>query len=99
LISGERLSVDMADGKAPSFKSEAAREALVELLKIAGMDRDRIANDILTGKGHSEYERAVLKMNLAQAYQAMVAKAYETAMEVESKAMALSAQVAYIAGQ
>lgn len=84
--------------KDAKFKSKAAQDAFSELCQLAGLEKDRLLSDVMSNKGHSEYERSILRMNVMQAYQAMIARAYETAMDVEVKAMAYAVQMTHIAG-
>lgn len=75
------------------FKSDLAVEAFSELCNNAGLERDRLLEDIARGE-HSNYERAALRIAVSQAYQSMLADAYRAAMDIEHKAMLLHASVA-----
>lgn len=83
----------MDDKKEPKFKSRVAIEAFSELCQIASMDRDRMLGDIDANKKHSEYERALLKINISQSYHDMISGAYQTAMNLEIGAQSLHANL------
>lgn len=85
--------------EARKWKSNVAQEAFVELCKVAGLERDRLMEDIRNGE-HSEYERGLLRANVSQVYVSMIAGAYDAASAVEVKFLGLNATIAmHMSGQ
>jgi hypothetical protein len=82
-----------------AWKSEAAKQAYAEMIKIAGIERDRLINDLLDNTKHSEYEKGLLRIKIVQAFLNMVGRAYETAMIVEAHAQSLHASIMAICSE
>lgn len=77
------------------WKSKAAINAFEQLSHNAYFERQKIDFDINSGE-HSEYEKIVLRMQLAKMFQDLMGIAYQTAMSVESFALNAQASVVKI---
>lgn len=75
------------------WKSKIAQESFVEMCQVAGLERDKLMEDIRMGE-HSGYEKGLLRANASKIYLEMIGNAYSTASFIETNFLGLNAGLA-----